>query len=542
MNRAARPRANPPQVYEFSDPPGYDAAMPNRILLAAIVLIFVADPSLGAPPSPAAKPSTEPAAATQPSSHPDDKLFVTHGEVSIDGKPLKYEATAGTMAMKDEAGKPRANFFFVAYRKEATEKFDPATRPITFVFNGGPGAAAVWLHLGAVGPMTVKVDDEGIPTGPPHALISNSSSWLDATDVVFIDPVNTGYSRAVDGVKPEEFFGVERDIQSVAEFIRLYLTRNNRWLSPRFLAGESYGTTRAAGLSSYLLGHGIDLNGIVFISSVLDFATISHGGSNDLPYILFLPSFTATALYHHKLNDELSNNRAKTLAEVQAWALGDYTAALARGDNLKGDDRAAVIKRLARYTSLSEDTIDKANLRIDPGYFEKHLLGDGRQVVGRFDGRLTGADPAPLSDGPAFDPSYSYYLPAYTATMTNYVRHVLHFESDLPYEALASGKVQPWSMGREGRGFLDVASSLSTAMRENPRMKVLFASGYEDLATPFFATDYTISHMELPEAIRKNITRTMYEGGHMMYHVHDSIQKLHADVKAFMNAAAPGKD
>jgi carboxypeptidase C (cathepsin A) len=520
-------------IHEIQGSLRYDAAMAHRIFLPAVLLLLITASSFGAPPGRTTRPASEPVSAPS-APHPDDKLSITHGEVSIEGKLLKYEATAGTMSMKDEAGKARANFFFVAYRNEAIDASDLAMRPITFVFNGGPGAAAVWLHLGAVGPRTVKVDDEGIPTGPPHMLIPNNSTWLDATDLVFIDPVNTGYSRAAEGVKPEEFFGVEHDIQSVAEFIRLYLTRNNRWLSPRFLAGESYGTTRAAGLSSYLLSHGIDLNGIVFISSVLDFATISHGGSNDLPYILFLPSFTATAAYHHKLDDELQKDREKTLNEVKAWALTDYTAALAKGSGLKGNDRAAVIKRLARYTSLSEDTIDKANLRIDPSYFEKHLLGDGRRVVGRFDGRLIGADPSPLSEGPAFDPSYSYYLPAYTATMTNYVRHVLHFESDLPYEALAGGRVQPWSMGREGRGFLDVASSLSTAMRENPRMKVLFASGYEDLATPFFATDYTVSHMELPDELRKNITRVMYEGGHMMYHVHDSIRKLHADVKAFM--------
>ena len=515
---------------------GYDALMPNA-RISLLLSICLASSTFADPPAhPASAPASKEA---KPAAPGEDKLSVTQHELIIDGQVLKYEATAGTMAMKDESGKARANFFFVAYRKESGAHFDPAQRPITFVFNGGPGAASVWLHLGAVGPKSMKLDAQGIPTGPPHALVDNSNTWLDSTDLVFIDPVNTGYSRAAEGVKPEEFFGVDRDIQSVAEFLRLYLTRYDRWLSPKFLAGESYGTTRAARLSDYLLGHGIDLNGIIFISSVLDFATISQGGSNDLPYVLYLPSYTATAAYHKKLDAELLKDRGKTLAEVQNWALTDYTAALARGDTLKGEERAAVVKRLARYTSLSEEVIDKSNLRIDPGFFEKQLLGDGRRVIGRFDGRLIGTDPSPLSPHPAFDPSFSYYLPAYTSTMTDYARRVLKFESDLPYESLNGDGVQPWPMGREGRGYLDVATSLASAMRENPKMKVLFASGYEDLATPYFATDFTISHMNLPAEIRTNVTRAMYEGGHMMYHVRESLEKLHADVQSFIHTAAP---
>ncbi len=516
----------------------------NHRLTALFLLIFLSPFALAAPPlQPATRPSVEPTSKeTKPVVHADDKLSITHHEIKVAGQVLKYEATAGTMAMKDEAGKARANLFFVAYRKESGDNFDPAKRPITFVFNGGPGAAAVWLHLGAVGPKSMKLDDTGVPTGPPHALIDNPNTWLDATDIVLIDPVNTGYSRAAEGVKPEEFFGFDRDIQTVGEFIRLYLTRYDRWLSPKFLAGESYGTTRAAGLSEHLLSHGIDLNGIVFISSVLDWATISHSGNNDVPYIVFLPSFTATAAYHKKLDAELMKDRNKTQAEVQSWAVTEYAAALAKGDTLKGEERAAVVKRLARYTSLSEEIVDKTNLRIAPSYFEKQVLGDGRRIIGRFDGRLIGVDPSPLSEDPAFDPSFSYYLPAYTSAMTAYANHVLKFESDLPYESLAGGRVQPWSLGRDGSGYLDVAATLARAMRENPKMKVMFASGYADLATPYFATDYTISHMKLSADLRKNVTRVMYEGGHMMYHVRESLEKLHSDVMGFMNQAMPGGD
>jgi carboxypeptidase C (cathepsin A) len=517
--------------------------MHNRRMTVIVSLLLVAWSAAAEPPE-----SRPAAATTGPASREarggggrdGDKLVVTHHELKLADRALKYEATAGTLALKDEAGKPRANFFFVAYRREAEGEFDAATRPITFVFNGGPGAAAVWLHLGAVGPRTVKLDDEGIPTGPPHALVDNPNTWLDVTDMVLIDPVNTGYSRAAEGVKAEEFFGVDNDLKSVGEFIRIYLTRYDRWQSPKFLAGESYGTTRAAGLSARLLDSGIDLNGIVFISSVLDFATISHSGSNDLPYVLFLPSYASVAMYHKKLDAALAKDRDKALAEVQAFALGEYTSALARGDALKDDERAAIAKRLSRYTSLPEDVIDKARLRIEPGFFEKRLLGEQRKIIGRFDGRITAPDVAPIGTYPEFDPSFSYYLPAYTSNMTAYARRVLKFESDLPYESLAGGRVQPWSMGREGRGFLDVASSLGEAMRQNPRMKVMFASGYQDLATPYFATDYTLAHMSLTAELRKQVTRKMYEGGHMMYHVRESLKKLHADVAEFMRGASGG--
>ena len=521
--------------------------MTNRHLLLMAISLGLSSLVFAAPPlQPATKPAGEPTskeAKPVAAGHVDDKLSVTHHELKTGGEVLKYEATAGTLALKDEAGKPRANFFFVAYRKEPGDHFDAAKRPITFVFNGGPGAAAVWLHLGAVGPKSMKLDDAGIPSGPPHALIDNPNSWLDATDIVLIDPVNTGYSRAAEGVKPEEFFGVDRDIQSVSEFIRLYLTRYDRWLSPKFLAGESYGTTRAAGLSEHLLARdGIDLNGIIFISSVLDFATISQSGSNDLPYILFLPSYASTAAHHKKLDAELMKDRAKTQNEVQTFAVTEYASALARGDTLKGEERAAIVKRMSRYTSLSEEIIDKSNLRVPPSYFEKQLLGDGRRIVGRFDARIIGVDPSPLSEDPAFDPSFSYYLPAYTSTMTAYAHHVLKFESDLPYESLNGGRVQPWPLGREGSGFLDVATALARAMRENPKMKVMFASGYTDLATPYFATDYTISHMNLSSDLRKNVTRVMYEGGHMMYHVRESLEKLHGDVAVFIRQALPAAE
>jgi carboxypeptidase C (cathepsin A) len=492
----------------------------------------------GPPPGESGAPAaTTQASADGQKAHPaEDKLVVTHHEVKLGDQTVKYEATAGTLAVKDEAGKPRANMFFVAYRKEG-EDIDVSKRPITYLFNGGPGAAAVWLHLGAVGPRKIQLDDHGIPAGPPHSLIDNPNTWLDFTDLVFIDPVTTGYSRAAEGVKPEDFYGVENDLRSVAEFIRLYTTRYGRWPSPKFLAGESYGTTRAAALSEYLLDRvGIDLNGIVFISSVLDFGTLNAGGSNDLPYISYLPSYAAVAHHFKKLPDDLMADRAKTLAEVEKFADGEYAEALVKGDALKDDEKKAIADKLARYTGLPADEILRRRLRIDPGFFRKRLLRDQEKVLGRYDARIVGDDVNPASERESYDPSYSFYLPAYKANAQNYLRGTLKFETDLTYEVLTD-RVRPWNMGEDGRGYLNVASQLAEAMHENPKMHVLFASGYEDLATPYFATNYTLDHMHLPADLRKNVDRQMYEGGHMLYHVKESLEKLHKDVGEFMKQA-----
>jgi carboxypeptidase C (cathepsin A) len=494
------------------------------------VMVFAAPPTSG--PKHADHPQTQPDAAVE-----EDKISHSSGAVTVNGQPLQYDATAGYLTLHDEAGKPRAKMFFVAYTKAEADLEQERKRPITFLFNGGPGAAAVWLHLGAVGPRKVQLDERGIPLGPPHALVENPFTWLDVSDLVFIDPVNTGYSRAAEGVKPEEFFGVENDVHTVAEFIRLYTTKNKRWQSPKFLAGESYGTTRAAALSDYMLDHGIDLNGIIFISSVLDFATLSPQSNNDLPYMLYLPSYTALATHFKKLNPDLMADRDKTLKAVQQWAVGDYASALAQGDSLTGAVRAAVVQKLVDYTSLPADLIDRHHLRISPWLFRKHLLYSERKVLGRFDGRIAVDDSDPGSEREDFDPSLSDYLPAYTADICQYLSGPLKFESDLTYVVLDGSRVQPWSLGRDGQGYLDVARSLSSAMNQNPRMKVMFANGYQDLATPYFSTDYTLDHMELPDALRQNITRKMYEGGHMLYHVEASLRQLKTDVATFIDGA-----
>ncbi len=497
------------------------------ILLFSSMTAFAEDPaSHPAPP-----------AATEPSAGAGDKLSVTEHEVTVAGQTLRYRATAGTLAQKDESGKPKADMFFVAYEKLPLPA-NRAERPITFLFNGGPGAASVWLHLGAVGPRRVNLDDNGDPPSPPFSLIENPNTWLAFSDLVFIDPVGTGYSRPAPGEKAEQFYGVQEDIHSVGDFIRLYTTRYERWPSPKFLAGESYGTTRAAGLSSFLVDeYGISVNGIVLISSVLSFATLQPGGVNDLPYALFLPSYTAVAWYHKKLgNDLMAADLSKTLSEVEAWSRDTYLPALAAGAELPDDRRTSVIQQLARYTSLSADYIDRANLRISASEFEKELLSGERKVIGRFDGRITGFNPNPLAQWPEYDPSLAPFLAAYSGAFNDYARRDLKFNSDLSYDVL-SGKVGPWNYGRPGSGQLDVSTDLQEAMLKIPRLKVMFASGYEDLATPFGVADFTIDHLNLSPELRRNIVHHFYVGGHMIYHYKPSREKLTDDVQKFMREA-----
>lgn len=466
-----------------------------------------------------------------------DKLSVTDGQVTVHGQPLKYKATAGTLAIKDESGKALADMFFVAYEKQPAAS-DPSTRPITFVFNGGPGAAAVWQHLGVAGPKRLLLDDLGSPPAPPYHLVDNDDTWLNATDLVFIDPVGTGFSRAAPGQKPEQFYGVEEDIRSVGQFIRLYTTRYERWLSPKFLAGESYGTTRASALSEYLLDNGISLNGIILISCVLNFETISFGNGNDLPYALYLPSYTALAWYHKKLPAELQADLTKALNESEDWSLHGYMAALAAGSQLPKADRDATVKKLARLTGLSENYVDRANLRVDPSEFRKELLADQHKVLGRYDGRLTGFDTDPLARQPDYDPSFAPFLDAYSAAFNDYVRRTLKFESDLPYEVL-SGRVRPWNFGERGTGYLDVLDRLRSALVQSPNLRVMFNSSLFDLATPYLATKYTVNHLDLGTDLRKNLEQEFYKSGHMIYHHRDDREKLSQGVANFIRAAIP---
>jgi carboxypeptidase C (cathepsin A) len=467
---------------------------------------------------------------------PPEKISMTHHSIKVNGMTVNYTAFAGYLPMKDEAGKLKANIFFTSYIKDEEDK---SQRPITFAFNGGPGAAAVFLHLGALGPKRILLKEEMEAFPPPYKLVENAYTWLDITDLVFIDPVGTGYSRAASGEDPKKFWGVNEDIQSVGAFIRLYLTKYNRWLSPKFIAGESYGTTRAAGLSSYLQNKlGINLNGLILISEALNFQSIVFTSGNDLPYILFLPTYATTAWYHHKLLPEFQLSFQKTVDEAEEFALSEYLVALAKGDLLSEFERNSIVEKLARYTSLSKDFIQKSNLRIKREDFTKELLHQENLRIGVLDSRITGRyTPHDFIQ----DPSVFLVIGLLMATWNDYVRKELKYETDLPYEILSmkANKSWNWSSATGGLGYVNVVDTLHRAMSENKYLKVLVASGYYDLDTPYFASKYAANHLNLDSKLRGNLRLTFYEAGHQMYTHLPALKKLKTDVADFFREAIP---
>jgi carboxypeptidase C (cathepsin A) len=499
---------------------------------------------------------SESQAENGPENHktPPDVICTTQHTVDIAGKTIGYTATAGTIVLKEEGEtkekesegeQAKASIFFVAYTVDPPEAADEVAhrrqRPITFSFNGGPGSSSVWLHLGLLGPRRVSLGAEGdAPPPPPYRLVENHHSLLDVTDLVFIDPVSTGYSRVVPGEKAAQFHDFRKDIESVGEFIRLYATRFGRWGSPKFLIGESYGTTRAAGLSGYLQERrGLYLNGITLVSSILDFQTARFAPGNDLPYVLFLPTYAATAWYHQRLAPELQADLGATLREVEAFAAGEYTRALMQGTALPEDDRERIAETLARYTGLSLDYVKQTNLRIQIHRFTKELLRHRRRTVGRLDSRFTGIDRDASGEKPDFDPSYAAIQGAYTATLNDYVRTELKFESDVPYEVL-TGRVQPWRYDEHQNAYVNVGETLREAMSKNPFLRVFVANGYYDLATPYFATRYTFEHLGLDPSLQANVSTGHYEAGHMMYVHEPSLARLKDDLAAFVMSAIPG--
>jgi carboxypeptidase C (cathepsin A) len=467
-----------------------------------------------------------------------DHLVVTQHSITIGGEEVKYTVTAGTIVLKEELDRekeyegemPKAQFFFIAYTKDGIE--DPAERPITYSFNGGPGSSSVWLHLGVLGPRRVVMTDEGDLPKPPYRLVNNEYSLLDKTDLVFIDPVGTGYSRPADGEKAKQFHGLKKDIESVGDFIRLYTTRYNRWLSPKFLIGESYGTTRASGLSGYLQErHGMYMNGIMLVSTVLDFGTINFAPANELPYVLFLPTYAATAWYHKAL--QTGDSLDTLLAEVREFATNEYAPALLKGDRLPKSERSAVIEKLARYTGLSVEYLERANLRVSDYRFFKELLRSRGRTVGRLDSRFLGIDRDTLGEGTYNDPSFSNIIGPYTAGLYDYVRRELKFERDISYEII-TGNVQPWSYAEYENQHVYVGETLRQAMSINPHLKVFIANGFYDLATPFFATEYVFGHLGLDETLRGNLTMAYYAAGHMMYIHLPALQQLKKDLADFI--------
>ena len=472
---------------------------------------------------------------TKPESTPnpitEEAPITTAHELVLDATTLRYSATVGKMPLKDETGKIAAQLFYTAYTLDT--ELDSAERPLIFVFNGGPGSASIWLHMGALGPRRVDMGVDGFMPAPPFCLIDNAHTWLDLGDLVFIAPVGTGYSRASDPADNEKYWGLEADLEAVGEFIRLYLSRNKRWTSPLYLAGESYGTTRAAGLAGHLIDRGIAFNGVVLLSTVMNFQTLRFTKANDLPYALYLPSFCAAAHYHAKLDAELqARDLRELLREVADWSESAYTVALTQGDRLDEAAAQEIARTLSRYTGLSERFIIGADLRINIMSFCKELLRDEKRAVGRLDSRFVGIMASAEGASFDFDPSMHAIVPPYTAVYNQYVREALGYESDLNYEILSFEVNRNWQY--EGGQFPDTSEGLRAAFAKNPFMRVLVGQGIYDLATPFQAAYYSLSHMGLDASLRDQITIAEYEAGHMMYLHEPSLAKLKADAAAFI--------
>jgi carboxypeptidase C (cathepsin A) len=486
---------------------------------------------------------------------------VTAHSITVAGKTLKYHATAGFIVLKEEEGKPlvksaenkplpekeaeanktkdglkaKAKIFYIAYTLD--DAGDPATRPMTFAFNGGPGSSSVWLHMGSMAPRRANLTDEGEAPPPPYQLVDNESTWLDKTDLVFLDPVSTGYSRTATKENPKQFHGIKEDLASVGDFMRLYVSRNGRWLSPKFILGESYGTTRAAGLSDYLQNrYGLYFNGIILVSSALNFQSIIFSPENTEPYIDFLPTYAATAWYHKKLGADLQSKSVAEVAEAaRAFAGSEFAVALARGDRLPAAEVTRLAGQVSHYTSLPTNYVVQRKLRIKDYHFFSHLLLEEGKTLGRFDSRFTGPRYEPGTEDGEYDPSDEAVNGPLSATFNDYVRRELKFESDLPYELIAD--VEPWNFGNAVEGFPNTAEDLRRAMTRNPYLKVWVTCSYYDLATPFFGAENVVSGMNLEPAIRSNLRFTYYESGHMLYIHKPSRVKFKEDFLAFLKDA-----
>ena len=491
------------------------------------------------------KPHFQVKIETEPVEEPtEEKSSVSQGTVTIAGQLVSYTATVGDLILRDDEGEEKAKMTYVSYLRDGVS--DQRDRPVTFAFNGGPGSASVWVHLGAFGPKRALLDDEGMPVGPPPGrLVDNDQSLLDVTDLVFIDPVETGWSRPVAGEEGEQFTGFTNDVQSVGEFIRIWLGRNDRWASPKFVAGESYGTTRSAGLAEYLQDtHGMFLNGICLISSVINWGTKVFNVGNDLPYALILPTYTATAWYHGKLGEGIATDLESALADSQDFALGEYSSALMLGDRLQGEHRALIRAKLSSLSGLSEDYLERSDLRVDIYHFVKELLRHSGKTVGRLDSRYTGSDRDHIGERFEYDPSSAVVTGWYVSLLKDYLRHDLGYENDMVFRHSAGSQVRPWSyhetepsLSYGSNAYANYAEHLRAAMHKNPYLKVLVMSGYYDLATPYFATDYTVDHMQLDPEYRDNIRVAYYKAGHMMYVRKEDLAKFRADYLSFIRDA-----
>lgn len=500
------------------------------LLGAAALALLAAVPATGQD-SPTAAAGAKASAADD--AIPPPKVVVTRHVGTFGGQRVAYTATIGETYLKDDkTGEPQAAIVSTAYVKDGR---DP-NRPVFFLFNGGPGSGSVWLHMGAFGPKRVVIPDARDDGAPPYPIVDNPESLLDVADLVFIDPVGTGFSRALGKTEPKDFWGVTKDARSVAKFIRIWLRKNGRWNSPKFLGGESYGTTRSVAVAHELDGgyNDVALNGIVLISTILDFTLAQSGQGAELGYVTDLPTMAATAWYHNKVA-----NRPATVAqfveEARAWAIGPYASALLQGNSLPADQRAAIRTQLARFTGLSEQVVENNDLRIDAGRFWKELLRDRGLVTGRLDTRYTGKDYDNGGETPDNDPSFYAIDASYTAAMNAHARDNLKFDIDREYVTIGGVGDWDWNIGgpRGGFAYLNVAPWLGRSLRENSALKVFVGQGYYDFATPFFGAEYSLNRTGIPS---DRIRYHYYEAGHMMYVRPEDLQKLSRDLRAFIRA------
>jgi carboxypeptidase C (cathepsin A) len=512
----------------------------NLSVLLALALLLCAFTTSVRAQEKDAKPAEKPAEAA--STPPKEESSVTEHSIKIGGQTIPYKATAATILIKNEKDEPTALIYSTAYTRNDVK--DMSQRPLAFLYNGGPGSSSVWLHMGSVGPRRVMTINADVTPPAPYKLMDNPDCLLDKADIVFVDPVGTGFSHAVGKAQDKDFWGVDQDVKSLAQFITTYVSRNNRWNSPKFLIGESYGTFRNAALANYLQGHdNMYLNGIVMVSSVLDLGTISFYPAIDLAYVLYLPSYAATAWFHKTLKDRPENLNA-FLEESRKFARGEYADALMKGDALSAAEKTEIAKKMARFTGLSEDYLEKANLRVRLFRFMQELQRSRGLTTGRLDARFAGPTYDLIGEAADYDPQETAISGAFIGAFNTYIREELKFGQDKRYKPAADFDGNRWDWKHEGSDFgffpgsPSVVLDLVQAMVSNPRLKVEFEDGIYDLATPFMEAEYTADHMGLPENIRKNIRQQYYEAGHMMYLHDEDLSKLKKNIANFIDSTS----